>query len=361
MAKRTSLFSEHAALGAKIIEFAGWEMPAQYSGIIDEVKAVRTRVGVFDVSHMGEFQVTGSGAFDFLQNLVTNNLAKMDDGRVQYNAMCFPAGGVVDDLLVYRFGEKKWMLVVNAANLEKDWKWVNENASGSVKIEDATIQTTLIAVQGPQAEKTLQPLTESDLGSIGYYHFTEAEVAGRKAVLSRTGYTGEDGFELYLDNESGPDVWRRLLAAGQGFGIAPAGLGARDTLRLEAGYCLYGNEMDEQTNPLEANLSWITKLSKGPFIGRDAILAAKEAGLAKRLVGFEMVERGVPRHGYTVWSRDEVVGRVSSGSYAPTLDKMIGMAHVAPEIAEEGTQIQIEIREKKLGAKVIPLPFYKRD
>jgi aminomethyltransferase len=361
MSRRTSLFTEHVALGAKMIEFAGWEMPAQYSGIIDEVRAVRSRVGVFDVSHMGEFQVTGRGAFEFLQNLVTNDLAKMDDGRVQYNAMCLPTGGVVDDLLVYRFSQDRWMLVVNAANLDKDWEWVNKNAPDSVETNDATAETTLVALQGPRAQELLGTLTTSDLGAIGYYHFVEGSVAGHKAVTSRTGYTGEDGFELYLDNDSGPDVWRKLLAAGKDYGIAPAGLGARDTLRLEAGYCLYGNEMDEDTNPLEANLSWITKLKKGPFIGRDAILAAKEAGLSKKLVGFEMTERGVPRHGYPVWAEGAPVGRVSSGSYSPTLDEMIGMAHVVPEAAGEGTAIEVEIRGNKVGARVIPLPFYKRE
>jgi aminomethyltransferase len=360
MGKRTSLFPEHVALGAKMIEFASWEMPAQYSGIIDEVLAVRRRVGVFDVSHMGEFEVTGPGASEFLQGLVTNNLEKMYDGRVQYNAMCLPTGGMIDDLLVYRFSLSRWMLVVNAANIDKDSDWITKNAPGSVKVEDATQDTTLIALQGPRAEDLLRDLTETDLSAIEYYHFTSGKVAGESAVISRTGYTGEDGFEMYLGNQSGPRVWRELLSGGKEFGIAPAGLGARDTLRLEAGFCLYGNEMDEETNPLEANLSWITKLKKGPFIGRDAIQRAKETGLAKGLVGFEMTERGVARHGYRVFRANDEIGKVSSGSYSPTLDKMIGMAHVRPDCAEPGTQIQIEIRGRMVAAVIVELPFYKR-
>jgi glycine cleavage system T protein (aminomethyltransferase) len=361
--KRTPLYDEHRALGARLVEFSGWEMPVQYSGILDEHRAVRERAGLFDVCHMGEFHIEGPGALDFLQGLVPNNVARLADGQALYTQICNEQAGTLDDLLIYRLADVRYMAVVNAGTMEGDWAWFTKQAAGhaDMTLSNDSDTTGLIALQGPRALEILQPLTATKLDAIAYYHFAEGTVAGISCLISRTGYTGEDGFELYCASGDVVILWRALLEAGAPHGLIPAGLGARDTLRLEAGYCLYGHELNEQTSPLEAGLGWSVKLEKGhDFIGREALLAQKQQGLPRKLVGIELRDRGVPRADYVILRDGKPIGVLTSGTVGPTLGKAIGMGYVSPENAAPGTEIAIDIRGKAVPAAIVPLPFYKR-
>jgi aminomethyltransferase len=359
--KRTAFYNVHVALGAKIVEFAGFEMPVQYTGIVEEHQRVRSHVGLFDVSHMGEVEVRGKDALAFLQRITVNDVAKLPPGRVQYSAMCYEDGGIVDDLLVYNMGGH-YMVVINASNTEKDIAWMRRNLSGDVQLNDVSDATSLIAIQGPQARNTLQKLTDVKLEPLEYYHWMPGKVAGQEMIISRTGYTGELGYELYFpsDRALGERIWGALMDAGKEFGVGPTGLGARDTLRLEMGFCLYGNDIDQTTHPLEAGLGWITKLNKGPFNGRDLLLKAKAEGLKRKLVGFVVLEKAFPRHGYPIGADGGIVGTVTSGTFSPTLEKGIGMGYVPAELAHEGASLQVMIRNKPVPANVVALPFIKK-
>jgi len=357
--RKTALYDVHQQAGAKLVEFAGYYMPIQYRGIIEEHRRVRTTVGLFDVSHMGEFIVKGSNAEAFLQKITINDVSKVDVRQVQYSAMCYPEGGIVDDLLIYRFPDH-YLMVVNAANLDKDWEWANRHLIGGVTLTNESDRYSLLALQGPMAQKTLQKLTALDLNKIDYYWLDEAEAAGVPMMISRTGYTGELGYELMMPNESAVKVWKAVMAAGAEFDIEPIGLGARDTLRLEMKYCLYGNDIDQTTNPLEAGLGWITKLNKGEFISREALLQIKAAGLKRKLIGFDMPGRAFPRHGYAIYSGGERVGVVTSGTFSPSLEKGIGTGYVPVELAAVGTPLEIEIRNSRMPATVCETPFYKK-
>ncbi len=358
MANKTVLYDEHTKLGAKIVEFAGYMMPIQYGGILKEHRRVRTSVGMFDVSHMGEFIIRGVDAESFLQNVTTNNVSNLAIGQAQYSAMCYENGGIVDDLLLYKLPDY-YMMVVNASNLDKDWNWLRKHKPGSVQMENVSDQTTLLAVQGQKSGELLQKLTDEDLSNIDYYHFKEGEIDQAPMIISRTGYTGEFGFELYMDNQYGVQLWTKIMDAGKEFEIEPIGLGARDTLRLEMKYCLYGNDIDQTTNPFEAGLGWITKLKKGNFVGRDALLEVKEKGLTRKLVGFKMQERAFPRHGYTIYHEGTEIGKVTSGTHSPSLGVGIGLCYVANEHSDIGAKFGIGIRNKLESMTIVETPFYK--
>lgn len=356
--KTTGFNKIHKALGGKMVEFAGYEMPIQYEGIIAEHKAVRESVGVFDVSHMGEVEVRGKDAFDFVQRLTTNDVSKLAPGDVQYSAMCYKDGGIIDDLLVYRF-EDHFMLVINASNIDKDFKWMQENVSGDVTLKNISDEISLLAVQGKNSLPTLQKLTDVDLSKIEYYKFVEGTVAGQKAIISRTGYTGEKiCFEIYSssDEKKSEELWNAIFEAGKEFNIKPIGLGARDTLRLEYAFRLYGNDMDETNNTIEAGLGWITKPDKGDFNGKEAVLDAKVNG-KKKLVGFIVDDRMVARHGQEVYSGNEKIGVVTSGSLSPMLNKNIGLAYIDNGYNKTGSEIEIAVRDKRIKAKVVKTPF----
>ena len=359
--KAVALNDKHQALGAKMVPFAGYLMPVSYVGINTEHETVRSSVGVFDVSHMGEFILKGDDALDLIQRVTSNDASKLTDGKIQYS--CFPneTGGIVDDLLVYRIDEKTYMLVVNASNIEKDWNWLEKFNTKNVEMHNISDKTSLLAVQGPLAAKALQSLTDIDLSSIDYYTFRKGVFAGEKNVLiSATGYTGAGGFEIYFENAQANTIWDAIFKAGKEYNIQPIGLGARDTLRLEMGFCLYGNDIDDTTSPIEAGLGWITKFTK-EFTNNVALKLQKENGVARKLVGFEMIDRGIPRHDYhVVDSSGNVIGKVTSGTQSPSLKKAIGMAYVKPEFANEGNEIFISIRDKSLKAKVVKFPFYKK-
>lgn len=362
--KKTALFAEHTALGAKMVPFAGYEMPVQYTGISAEHEAVRNRAGMFDVSHMGEFMVRGAGAEPLLQSITSNDVSKLVDGKAQYS--CFPnaAGGIIDDLLIYRIGEGVYMIVVNASNIEKDWNWLvaaNEAGKFGAGLKNISERTALISVQGPKATEILQQLSTDDLNSLSYYSFMKGTIAGIDNVLiSATGYTGAGGYELYLDDTHAVSLWKRILEAGASAGLLPAGLGARDTLRLEMGYCLYGNDINDTTSPLEAGLGWITKFSK-EFTASGLLAEEKKAGPAKKLMGFTMVGRGIPRHGYEIRNAaGEPIGEVTSGTHSPSLSHGIGMGYVLAAYAAAGTQIYIMIRDQAQPALITTLPFYKK-
>ncbi len=360
--RRTPLYDEHRALDARLVEFSGWEMPVQYSSILEEHRAVRTRAGLFDVSHMGEFSVEGPEALAYLQNLVPNDISKLAVHQALYTQLCQPDAGTIDDLLIYRLGENQYMMVVNAGNIDKDFAWAEQQTSNfDVRLTNRSDETGLLALQGPEAQNILQSLTEVDLSNIRYYHFETGKVDGIECIISRTGYTGEDGFELYCSSADVVKLWRDLLAAGKERGLLPAGLGARDTLRLEAGYCLYGHELDETTNPLEASLGWTIKLNKGEFIGHDALAKIKEQGLKRKLIGIEMVERGVSRGGYAIYADGRQIGALTSGAPSPTLNKNIGMGYIEAAYAVPGTPVSIDIRGKQTAAQIVALPFYKRN
>ena len=360
--KRTPLYEQHRELRSRLVEFGGWEMPVQYSSILEEHEAVRTRAGLFDVSHMGEFKVEGRDAQAFLQYLVPNDVSRLAIHQALYTQLCLPNGNVIDDLLIYRLAEQHYMLVVNAGNIANDFAWVKGQTSyfQDVVVSDQSETTALIALQGPLAEEILQPLADFNLKSIRYYHCMADLVDGVNSIVSRTGYTGEDGFEIYCSPADVVKLWKDILVAGKPRGLLPAGLGARDTLRLEAGYCLYGHELDEQTNPLEARLGWTVKFNSGMFIGRDALLKVKEQGPKRLLVGIELLDRGVPRSGYALYEQDQQIGSLTSGGPGPTVHKNIGMGYVEAAHATTGRQVQVEIRGKRIAAQIVALPFYKR-
>ena len=358
--KEIALTNKHISLGAKMVPFAGYNMPVQYEGINAEHATVRQGVGVFDVSHMGEFILKGENALDLIQRVTSNDASKLYDGKIQYSCLPNENGGIVDDLLVYRIDEKSYMLVVNASNIEKDWNWIQQYNTKDVEMHNISDKTSLLAVQGPKAAEALQSLTDVDLASMEYYTFVKGQFAGVDNVLiSATGYTGAGGFEIYFDNEHADKIWDAIFEAGASLGIKPIGLGARDTLRLEMGFCLYGNDIDDNTSPIEAGLGWITKFTK-EFTNSEALKAEKEAGVKSKLVGFEMIDRGIPRHDYEIVNAEgQVIGRVTSGTQAPSLQKAIGMGYVNKEFAKEGTEIYISIRNNKIKAKVVKFPFYK--
>jgi aminomethyltransferase len=358
--KDTSLTNKHISLGAKMVPFAGYNMPVQYEGINTEHATVRNGVGVFDVSHMGEFIFKGDKALDLIQRVTSNDASKLYDGKIQYSCLPNEEGGIVDDLLVYRLKEQTYMVVVNASNIEKDWNWFSKYNTEGVEMHNISDKTSLLAIQGPKAAEALQSLTDIDLGSMEYYSFTKGKFAGVDNVLvSATGYTGAGGFEIYFENEYADKIWDAIFEAGKPFNIKPIGLGARDTLRLEMGFCLYGNDIDDTTSPIEAGLGWITKFTK-EFTNSTSLLAQKEAGVKSRLVGFEMIDRGIARHDYQIADAEgNVIGRVTSGTQSPSLQKAIGMGYVNKAFAKEGTEVYIVIRNNKLKAKVVKFPFVK--
>ncbi|MBU0762897.1 MAG: glycine cleavage system aminomethyltransferase GcvT [Candidatus Altiarchaeota archaeon] len=374
--QKTPLHDAHARLNAKIVDFHGWLMPIHYTSIVQEHEAVRTNAGLFDVSHMGEFLVYGSEATLFINKLVTNDVTKIDDKQCMYTPMCIEEGGIVDDLIVYRHSRDHYMLVVNASNIEKDFDWVNsikkkyldevKKYRDSLSEKDLVIRnvsdkTSLIALQGPASKEILPKITDEDVSQIKRFHFAEdIGIGDAKTVVSRTGYTGEDGFEIYLPSELAHEVWDKIMDAGKEHGIMPCGLGARDTLRLESALMLYGNDIDEKTTPLEAPLTWTVKLDKNDFIGKEALLKQKNAGVKKKLVGFELTEKGIPRSGYELAADSEKIGYVTSGTYSPTLKKSIGLGYVKTPKAVEGTEIEVIIRDKPVKAKTVKIPFYKR-
>jgi aminomethyltransferase len=356
--RRTPLHAAHVRLGARMVPFGGWEMPVQYAGIVDEHRRVRSAVGCFDVSHMGEFEVRGPDALRALQALTTNDVSVLAVGQVQYSLLCRQDGGIVDDLTLARLAADEFLLTVNAANVDKDWEWVHQHLTGQVEARNTSADTGLIAVQGPRAEALVGRLADVDVPAIGYYRCVRGHVAGVPALVSRTGYTGEDGFELYLPAHATERVWDRLLDAGQAEGAGPIGLGARDTLRLEMKYALYGQDIDESTNPLEAGLGWVVKAGKGDFVGRAALERIRASGPSRRLVGFEMVDRAVPRHGYRIRQAGVPVGTVTSGSYGPSVDRYIGIGYVPAALGTVGTELEIEVRGRGQAARIVRTPFH---
>ncbi|MGN0003075.1 MAG: glycine cleavage system aminomethyltransferase GcvT [Sphingobacterium composti] len=358
--KNTVLTDHHISLGAKMVPFAGFNMPVQYSGINDEHETVRTAVGVFDVSHMGEFILKGEKALDLIQKVSSNDASKLYDGKIQYAYLPNENGGIVDDFLTYKIDDTTYLLVVNASNIEKDWNWISKYNTYGVEMKDISDETSLFAVQGPKAAQALQSLTSIELASMEYYSFAKGTFAGVENVLvSATGYTGAGGFEIYVANKDAQKVWDAIFEAGAAFGIKPIGLGARDTLRLEMGFCLYGNDIDDTTSPLAAGLGWVTKFTKD-FVNSENLKVEKENGTAQKLVGFEMIERGIPRHDYEIVDAEgNVIGRVTSGTQSPTLKKSIGLGYVNTEFSKAGTEIYISIRNQKVKAEVKKAPFVK--
>tara|TARA_B100000900_G_scaffold414902_1_gene442987 strand:+ start:686 stop:1768 length:1083 start_codon:yes stop_codon:yes gene_type:complete len=358
--KNTALSHIHEKLGAKMVSFAGYNMPVQYEGVTKEHLAVRSTVGVFDVSHMGEFFIRGKGATEFIQKITSNDVNNLFDGKVQYS--CFPNfdGGIVDDLLVYRIKEEVYMLVVNASNIEKDWNWINQFLTPDVELENKSDEISLLAVQGPMATETLQSLTDIDLLNMSYYTFEKGTFAGVENVLiSSTGYTGAGGFEIYFKNKAAEKIWNAVFESGKNFGIMPIGLAARDTLRLEMGFCLYGNDINETTSPIEAGLGWITKFTND-FNNSSELQKQKKKGVSRRLIGFELLDRGIPRKDYEIADAEgNIIGIVTSGTQSPSLLKAIGMGYVQKSFAKSDTEIYIQVRKKSLKAKVVKLPFYK--
>ena len=359
--KNTALTQKHTSLGAKMVPFAGYNMPVSYSGLNDEHATVRNSVGVFDVSHMGEFILKGENALNLIQKVTSNDASVLTDGKAQYSCLPNNTGGIVDDLIVYRIDEKTYMLVVNASNIEKDWNWIKQNDTWNVDMKNISEDTSLLAIQGPKALDTLQKLTDVKLADIPYYSFAKGKFNGvDNVVISNTGYTGAGGFEIYFENQYAEKMWDSIFEAGKEFGIKPIGLGARDTLRLEMGFCLYGNDIDDTTSPIEAGLGWITKFTKD-FTNRAAIEKQKTDGVTKKLVGFEMIDRGIPRHDYEIADAGgKIIGKVTSGTQSPTLNKAIGMGYVDKDFAKADTEIFVMIRDKAIKAKVCKIPFLKK-
>jgi aminomethyltransferase len=360
--KRTPLYECHREAGGKMVPFAGWEMPVQYSGVMDEHRAVRTAAGLFDVSHMGEVRVRGAGALPLLERLTPNDVSKLAPGRAHYSGLLTDRATYVDDLLIYKLGEDDYLVVVNASNADRDFEWIaSRNTAGDATVTNVSDDYALLALQGPKALAILAPLASLDISTLRYYGFAHGEVAGVPALISRTGYTGEDGVELYLAPGEAPAIWRRLLEAGAPHGLVPAGLGARDTLRLEAGMALYGHEIDETTTPLEAGLAWVVKLGKGEFAGREVLAAQQAEGVKRRLVGFEVVGRGIARQGHAVLDEaGQPVGTVTSGTFSPTFEKALGMAYVPTGLETPGSRLALDVRGKAVEARVVALPFYTR-
>jgi aminomethyltransferase len=355
--KKTPLNQLEKDLGGRMVDFGGWELPVQYSGILDEHEAVRTKVGIFDVSHMGEVIVRGNQALELLQKATCNDVSKLEDGRAQYNGLLYPNGGFVDDILIYRRAADDYFVVVNASNTDKDFEWMREAAKGlDVDVRNVSADYAQLAVQGPEAEKILQPLTDVNLPAIKYYRFDTGKVDGAPAIVSRTGYTGEDGFEVYVAPSEAPRIMKKLVDAG----VKPCGLGARDTLRLEAKMALYGNDIDDTTTPIQADLAWIVKLDKGDFAGRDVLEREKEDGPPRKLVGFEMLDKAIARHGFPVVEGGKEVGVVTSGTHSPTLKKAIGLAYLPLDKSGQGNEFTVVVRGKEARARVVPTPFYKR-
>lgn len=360
--KTTPLHAWHREHGGKMVEFGGWHMPVQYSGIIDEHRAVRQRAGLFDVSHMGELRLRGPQALAAVQRVTTNDASTLETGQAQYTVMTTPEGGVVDDLLVYRLATDDYLLVVNAATTGKDRDWIRGHLSGDVELVDESGSWAQLAIQGPRSEAVLSRVVEADLTAIGYYRSRRASWGDGEAMVSRTGYTGEDGFEVYLPPDDAVGLAEALLAAGEAEGLLPCGLGARDTLRLEAGMLLYGNDMDEGVTPVEAGLRWLVKPDKGEFVGREALVAQLEAGVERRLAGFRLQDKGVPRHGYRLLDGEgTAVGEVTSGTFSPTLEVGIGLGYVPAELAAPGSPLAVEARGRSIPAEVVKTPFYKRE
>ena len=358
--KKTALHDKHVALGAKMVPFAGYNMPVRYTSDLEEHKTVREAVGVFDVSHMGEFMVRGPQAELLIQMVTTNDVGKLKNGQAQYSCLPNMEGGIIDDLIVYKLADQEFMLVVNASNIEKDWNWISRFAKGDVELKNISDQISLFAVQGPKAIEALQTLTDEHLKDIPFYHFVKGHFAGvPDVIISATGYTGSGGFELYVPNQYAEQVWDELFKAGEPYGIKPIGLGARDTLRLEMGYCLYGNDIDDSTSPLEARLGWITKFSKD-FNNSDNLRRQKDEGVERQLTGFKMIDRGIPRQGYDlVDSEGGKIGVVTSGTQSPSLNQGIGMGYLKKEYTQPGSEIYVEIRGRRLKAEVVKLPFYQ--
>jgi aminomethyltransferase len=357
--RKTPLNQIHRELGGRLVDFAGWELPVQYRSALEEHHAVRTRVGVFDVSHMGQIEITGPNAFDFAQKVTCNDIGKIVDGRAQYSAFLTPKGTFVDDIVVYRYSEERIFICVNAATREKDFSWLQSQNTENAEIQDLSDSFAQIAVQGPRAEDTLQKLTDLDLSEIKPFRFVEGNLAGYQMMISRTGYTGEDGFEFYLRHDRSKPVWEKIFEAGKSYGISPAGLAARNTLRLEMCYSLYGNDIDEDHTPLEARLGWIVKLEKD-FIGKNALLKQKEEGIQKLLSGYEMIDPGIARDGYEVFIDNHGVGRITSGGFSPSLKKSVGLVYLPADRSQPGQEIEIGIRGKRRLARVVKTPFYKR-
>jgi len=358
--KNTALSHIHEQLGAKMVPFAGYNMPVSYEGVNAEHETVRKNVGVFDVSHMGEFLITGPNALDLLQKVCSNDISKIVDGQAQYNCMPNETGGIVDDLIVYKFEDGKYLLVVNASNIDKDWEWISKHNTMGAEMRNLSDDYSLLAIQGPKAVEAMQSLTSEDLRAIKFYHFKVADFAGiAHVIISATGYTGSGGFEIYCKNSEVEQVWNKVMEAGKDFGIRPIGLAARDTLRLEMGFCLYGNDINDTTSPLEAGLGWITKFTKD-FINSENLKKQKEEGVKRKLIGFELNERGIPRHDYEIVDKDgKNIGIVTSGTMAPSLNKGIGLGYVTTENSAPGSEIFIQIRNKPVGATVVKTPFYK--
>jgi len=360
IAKKTALYDTHKQLGAKIVEFAGYYMPIQYKGINEEHIRVRSTVGVFDVSHMGEFEFIGPKALDFLQYMTINDVKTLDIYQAQYSALCYEDGGIVDDLLIYRLPDR-YIMVVNAANIEKDFEWLQSHLINGVIMKNRSDEYSLLAIQGRNAEATLQKLTDVDLSQVKTYWLTEGEIAGVKMMIARTGYTGEDGFEIMFSPAYSEKIWQAVFEAGEEFDVEPIGLGARNTLRMEVKYCLYGNDIDQNTNPLEAGLGWITKLDKRDFIGRQAIQQVKEQGIQRKLVGFELQGKAIPRQGYKIFDKlTDEIGFVTSGMFSPVLQKSIGLGYVNIENSKTDTELNVEIRNQSFPATIVKTPFYKR-
>ena len=359
--KNTALTHIHESLGAKMVPFAGYNMPVSYEGVNIEHETVRNAVGVFDVSHMGEFFLKGENALNLIQKVTSNDASKLVDGKAQYSCLPNNEGGIVDDLIVYKIADNHYMLVVNASNIDKDWNWISSHNDLGVEMTNASDAYSLLAIQGPKAAEAMQSLTSIDLANMPYYSFQIGDFAGlNNIIVSATGYTGSGGFEIYFKNEEAETIWKKIFEAGAAFGIKPIGLAARDTLRLEMGFCLYGNDINDTTSPLEAGLGWITKFDK-EFTNSANLKAQKEAGVTKKLVGFEMIERGIPRHDYEIVDANgNTIGIVTSGTQAPSLGKAIGMGYVKTEFAIVDSEIYIAIRDKKIAAKVVKMPFYKK-
>jgi aminomethyltransferase len=358
--KQLALNDTHVALGGKMVEFAGYNMPVQYEGVNAEHDTVRNGVGVFDVSHMGEFLLTGPNTLDLIQKVTSNDASTLYDGRAQYSCLPNGKGGIVDDLIVYRFNAEKYLLVVNASNIDKDWNWISSHNDMGVEMRNLSDEYSLLAIQGPKAVEAMQSLTSVNLSAIKYYHFEVADFAGiPNVIISATGYTGSGGFEIYCKNLEVQQVWDKVFEVGAPFGIKPIGLAARDTLRLEMGFCLYGNDIDDTTSPLEAGLGWITKFTK-EFTDKEFLQKQKEQGVSRKLVGFELVDKGIPRHDYEIANAEgKIIGKVTSGTMAPSIKKAIGMGYVETAYATENSEIFVVIRDKHIKAKVVKLPFYK--
>ncbi|HEX2163641.1 MAG TPA: glycine cleavage system aminomethyltransferase GcvT [Thermoanaerobaculia bacterium] len=364
--RRTPLHAQHLAAGARMVPFAGWEMPVQYAGLVEEHRAVRAAAGIFDVSHMGEVRIAGKGASAFLQHLTPNDVERLPVGRAQYSALLTPEGTYLDDLLCYHLGDGEWLLVTNASNADADFAWIAARAAewpgDPVEVRDVGHEYALVAVQGPRAVDVLDPIVRADLADLRSYSFSQSDCGPFPALVSRTGYTGEDGFEVYVAPEHAAGLWEMLLDEGREEGLVPAGLGARDTLRLEAALALYGHELDGETTPWEAGLGWTVKLDKGDFIGRQALVAAREAGPRKKLIGFEVRGRGIAREGHPIFAAggEAAIGRVTSGTWSPTFEKALGMAFVPPDRAVPGTALEVDVRGRRLPVEVVELPFYRR-